>query len=488
MKPLLFISLFFVLIASCKKDEFETGSGTRLAFSQDTLVFDTVFTSVGSATQIFSVYNRNNKAIKISSLYIAGGPTSNFRLNVDGVSGKSFSNVEIGANDSLFIFAEVTVDPNNTNNPLIVTDSIIFITNGNMQDVDLVAWGQDCYFHRPPPNSPNGSLFLLNCNDIWTNDKPHVVYGYALVDSACSLTINEGTNVHFHPGSGLIVLTAGQLIVNGTAQNNVVFQGDRLGQAYQDIPGQWDRIFLSNANVRSNVISPGPKPSTIKYAVIKNGNIGLQVDTVFSPGSITLTLENTIVKNMSTHALLLEGSTVRAYNCVFANCGSQNANLRYGGDFKFYHCTFANFWSNGNRRSPVLSLNNYTNIARPLDAYFGNCIVYGTNDTELDLDSFPTTGQFNFYFDYSLLKVENTFPTSNTSHYSNIIRATGSSNNPLFQDTENNNYQLDSLNSPAIDRGDAAILLANPAILNFDLNGTPRPQRSAPDLGAYERE
>ena len=94
--------------------------------------------------------------------------------------GKSFTDVEIGAEDSLFIFVEVTIDPNNQNTPLIVTDSILFETNGNLQDIDLVAWGQDAHYYR---NLPEVHSVFLNCNDVWNNDKPYVIYGYALVDS-----------------------------------------------------------------------------------------------------------------------------------------------------------------------------------------------------------------------------------------------------------------------------------------------------------------
>ena len=99
--------------------------------------------------------------MKVSSIRLATGDQSMFRLNVDGLPGRSFSDVEIGADDSIFIFVEVTVDPNNQNTPLVVTDSILFETNGNLQDIDLVAWGQDAYFHKPPAGSPRSSFWIV---------------------------------------------------------------------------------------------------------------------------------------------------------------------------------------------------------------------------------------------------------------------------------------------------------------------------------------
>ena len=39
----------------------------------------------------------------------------------------------------------------------------------------------------------------------WENDKPHVIYGYAIVDPGNTLTINEGCQVYLHKNSGLII-------------------------------------------------------------------------------------------------------------------------------------------------------------------------------------------------------------------------------------------------------------------------------------------
>ncbi len=491
IRILFLLSAFFLLLTGCKKDEFDTDGSTKLEFSEDTILFDTVFTQVGSSTELFIVYNTSDKIVRISSIRIAGGNSSPFRLNVDGLPGKEFSNVEIGANDSMFVFVEVTVDPNNQNSPLIVTDSILFETNGNLQDIDLVAWGQDAYFHSSPGGP--GTLFFLPCNETWNNDKPHVIYGYALVDSACTLTINQGTNVHLHPGSGIIVLSAGTFKVNGTMLEPVNIQGDRLGEAYKDVPGQWDRIWLSNITRQfllngTGIPGPGALNSEIKYAVIKNGNIGLVVDSFYAPGQTTLRMENTIVKNMVGAGISLNGADTEMFNCVFANCGAQTAIMLYGGIYKFYHCTFANFWNNTIRQDASIYLNNYfisdAVYVRQLDAYFGNCIIYGDLENEISLDSFPNAaaGLFKFHFDNAILKVESVFPTSNPLNYTNILRNA----NPVFRDIANNIYELDSTSSPAIDKGSATILLTDP-ILNLDLNGTLRPLGTLPDLGAYER-
>src|SRR5688572_9253026 len=114
-----------VAFSSCRKDKLLTDSGTQLRFSTDTLTFDTVFTTIGSAVRSFIIYNDENKPVELSSLRIAGGENSMFRLNVDGVPGKVFTNVRIEAKDSIYVFASVTVDPTSGVNPFVIEDQIL---------------------------------------------------------------------------------------------------------------------------------------------------------------------------------------------------------------------------------------------------------------------------------------------------------------------------------------------------------------------------
>ncbi len=453
-------------------------------------MFDTVFVQTGSATQIFTVRNNGDNPVRIPLVRLGGGNASYYRLNVNGTPGKLVNNVEIGPRDSIFIFVEVTIpDPGNPNTPFIVNDSILFeFTNGSPQKVNLVAFGQRAHFHHAPPNT--GRLFFLSCNEIWTNDLPHVIYGYAVVDSGCTLTIQQGARVHSTPASGILVLSSATLKVNGTLQEPVTFQGSRLGDAFKDIPGQWDGIYLLNATHNrlvngANDVGPGTKNCSINYAIIKNGNIGLQVDTVFAPNLTTLQLDNTIIKNMAGVALYAQGSTIRANNCVFANSGQYLAALLYGGKYCFLHCTFANYW-NDTRQTPSVLINNYFgSTIRPIDsAYFGNCIVYGNIENEIGFDSAFSSPPFtnNYIFDHTMLKVGSSFSTSSSLHYKSIIRG----QDPLFKNTDDNNYEIDSV-SAAVNAGDISITNLNIPLLNTDLKGSVRPQGAAPDMGAYER-
>jgi hypothetical protein len=479
---LVFFSLFFVLFLftnSCKKDKIITNMSAKLGFSSETILFDTVFTTVGSTTKQLKVYNSHDQKIIISSIRLAGGNNSNFRLNIDGIPASEMNNVEIEPKDSIFIFIKVTVDPNNNNSPLVISDSILFETNGNLQQVKLIAWGQDAYYHTPNQTIQFSDGSYLNfsyahCKTPWKNDKPHVIYGYTVVDSDSTLTIEENTRIYLHKNAVLWVYKDGTLKVQGTLGNTVTFQGDRLEQSYKEIPGQWGKIWLS----------AGSKNNEIDYAIIKNGIVGIHVDTTaISPTQPTLKIGNTIIENMSAAGIFAQGSWVEAENCVIGNCGQYAVVFNIGGNYDFRHCTIGNYWNYNTRNTTSLVLNNWYEdinnniIHRDLvKTYFGNCIIYGTLAEEILLDS-KSEALFNYKFDHCLLKTQ--LNTSDANFYSDCII----NNDPAFADASINNYQLNS-GSAAIDKG----LMSIAQYIPFDILRHNRTNDAAPDMGAYEKK
>ncbi len=461
----LLIILLTLCIFSCRKDNFINDNSAKLEFSLDTVIFDTVFTTIGSTTKRFKVYNRHNQPVKVSSVYLAKGNNSNFRININGIASNSVKDIVIYAKDSIFIFVEVTIDPTGENLPMVVQDSIIFITNGNFQDVKLAAWGQDAIYY-------NGEII---CNTTWTAIKPYVIYNSILVDTNCTLTIEAGTQVHFHKGSGILVM--GKIIVNGTLEEPVVFQGDRLEYVDDDAPGQWGGIILFN----------GSYENVFEYAEIKNSTVGIQVGTLDESGEhSSVRISNCKIENISYAGIFAIASEITAYNCVIANCGFYAVALLVGGNYEFYHCTMANYWSHATRTEPSLVISNNVESGENIyigdleKAYFGNCIIYGNKENELGLGNNAAV-LFNYKLDHCLLKVENSFDTSDTTYYNNIIKDAES----LFVDISKYDYQLDTL-SAAKDKGDNNISNSFPELI-LDLNGENRTLDIAPDLGAYER-
>ena len=477
--PIIFLVSAFQI--GCRKDVLN--SDGALSFSADTVIFDTVFTTIGSATRQFKIYNPSSQEVNISSIMLAGGQQSKYRMNLDGVPGIAFSNIKIPGKDSLFVFVDVTLDPNNLTQPAIVTDSILFNTNGIIQDVDLAAFGWDAEFTYPTVfNNPIGPYTFLDCDVTWTATRPHVIYGWAVVPDGCTLTIEAGANVYSHKGSGIIVDEGGTLIVNGNPQNPVTFASDRLDEFYEDQAGEWNSIWLF----------AGSKDNEIHGAIIKNGNIGIRVDSLQANSNPNLVVTNTIVENMAGISLLSFEATIEAYNCVFGNAGQYSVALTRGGTYDFYHCTIANQWVNGNRQTPALLLNNQVEVDGSIftydlnRAYFGNCIIWGNNQTELGLDENPASN-FNFEFENCLMRIDfnadEPINISDLSEFSDIIY----NENPNFVDPIENNFELDTL-SPAMDAGKASITNTFPSILGTDVLGNFRPSGSQVDIGAYERQ
>lgn len=398
---LLFLAVITVCaFQACRKDKFTTDPGANISVSQDTILFDTVFTTIGSVTKNFKIYNKNNQNIRISRIELEGTSNSEYRINVDGVAGDTFTELELASGDSMWVFVEVTIDPNAANLPFIVEDRIRIETNGNEQLVELVSWGQNAYFH----GSQGGALTVLPPNEVWNADLPHVVYGIVAVDEGNTLTINEGTQVYCHKGSGIYVFR-GTLNVNGQFGNEVVFCGDRLDAEYQDLPGQWGIEltfeFESDLGVQEATVARGGiwlfenEGSTINWAIIKNGNIGVQVDTLANPNADALTITNTKIQNMGIYGLLGQGANISGFNNLLTDCGQSCGAFSYGGRYQFEYCTFANYWSDGTRQTPAFFLNNYyldteNNLqVRTLnDTFFRNCIMTGNNATLSEFSEF----------------------------------------------------------------------------------------------------
>ncbi len=481
MKNTLFILLSLLVLASCKKDQLLTDADAKLDFSTDSVLFDTVFTQVGSTTKLFRIYNNHSQPMTISNIHLLQGSSSQFRLNVDGVSGTSINNVEILGGDSLYAFVQVTVNPNQAS-PLLIVDQVVFETNGNTQSVYLTAIGRDVYLHKPDHFPTNGlpPYSIISCNATWTNDKPHLIFGFAVVDSGCTLTMMPGTQVYLHKNAVLWVYAYGSLQVLGDHANNqeVTFEGDRLEPEYKEIPGQWGYIWLMNGSLNNK----------IDWAKIKNGAIGLKVgDNSQNYSRPSLNISNTIIKNQKAAAIYALGAQIYGYNNVFANCGQFVAAL-FGGSFRFEQCTFANYWdSNPNnatgsattaaRATPAIQLTNYnidytgTTYVNPLDsAYFRNCIVTGDIADELAIDS-TTAVAANCHYFFQNCIIKTGLNVTNGAHYNTISQNI----NPVFKDVGKNDYNL-TPTSP-INNGDPTLYIPLDLNTNF---------RDTPDIGAYE--
>jgi hypothetical protein len=492
------VCLLILSISSCRKDFSTIPSFGELTFSKDTVFLDTVFTNIGSSTYNLKIYNKSNSAITIPSIALENGSSSNYRLNVDGIPGEYFQDINILANDSIYVFVETTIDFSTITNPLYV-DKILFDTGVKEQHVNLVTLVQDAIFIFPgkdpismkidsltldgSPTSIKGR-FLTNSELTFTSTKPYVIYGYAAVPENKTLSIDAGANIYFHSNSGLIVDKKATLKVNGTLHNQVIFEGDRLEFRHSETPGQWGTIWMR----------AGSKDNEINYATIKNGVIGILVDSIGSPTIPTLTIKNSQVYNNSNYGILGRETNITGENLVIGNTGQSALACTIGGTYNFTHCTFANYWNHSLRQFPTVLVNNFftyqdTNnqeITETRDlhaANFTNCIIDGNNNIEFILDNVDGS-IFEYTIKNSLIQfndINNSFINTDelnfedATHYQNIIL----NGTPHFKDTSLNQFIIGE-NSDAINKSDGVFS----RLIPLDILGIER--TTNPDIGAYQ--
>lgn len=428
-------------LSSCRTDFDFAESNGELRFSRDTVYLDTVFTDIGSSTYTLKVYNKTSSNISIPTIGFAKGAASKYRMTVDGLTEdatKSFSNVELLAKDSLYIFIETTVNLADANpTDFLYTDQIIFGTGANKQKVELVTLIQDAYFIFPNKvdgvyeaidygfNEEGNVTQIIGRNlqethpdngdeYVWKNDKPYVVYGYAGVPNGKTLTVTAGARIHFHADSGIIVQEGGTLIVDGASsttenlENEVIFEGDRLEPGFSDTPGQWGAVFLRG----------GSKNHVINHLTLKNATVGIYVQENFGT---PLSIKNTQIYNSSVVGILGVFAKIDGFNLVINSLtrGIGALECRAGGTYNFTHCTFNNQSSSSTQYAVIIG--NYlldgNNNQIPFDltaANFNNCIIYGSNSRQFILGK-NDAKEFNYKFSNCLLKFNNSDPIFNGS-------------------------------------------------------------------------
>ncbi|MEE9408698.1 MAG: hypothetical protein V3V28_11560 [Polaribacter sp.] len=488
------VCVLIISISSCRKNFDTIPSFGSLEFSKDTVFLDTIFTNIGSATYNLKVYNRGNNSITIPKIALENGVSSNYRLNVDGIPGKEFNDIDILAKDSMYVFVETTINAANIPNPLY-SDRILFDNGTNQQDVDLVTLVQDANFIFPGKDAISMKIdsltldgkpttikgrFLTDTELTFTNAKPTVIYGYAAVPENKTLTIEAGAKIHFHNNSGLIVDDKATLKVNGTLTEKVIFEGDRLEHSFSTIPGQWGTIWMR----------AGSKDNEIYHTQIKNGIIGILIDSIGSASTPTLKLQNTEIYNNSNYGILARETNIEAHNVVIGSAGQASLAATIGGTYNFTHSTFANYWNSGIRQLPAVLVNNhftYLNASgqevtetRDLKAAnFTNCIFDGNNNIEFLLDKVDGS-LFNYNISNSMIQ----FTDSNNSfdgnaemdftsaNYQNIIR----NGNADFRDTQKEDFIIGD-DSDANNK-------ATSTSFSEDILGITR--SASPDIGAYQ--
>ncbi|MDE6310699.1 MAG: hypothetical protein K2L96_02635 [Muribaculaceae bacterium] len=320
----IFTILFLGLMAaaglgSCIEDGFSNSPSEQPKFATDTLQLGLIFTDEPSPTTRMVVYNPHSKGLNISRIAISGDDARYFRMNVDGVSGETFSDIEIRAKDSIFVLVEATLPENPTSRPTKINANIDFTTNGVTQSVILSATGQNVKRLRAQTLTEDTRL---------TAETPYQIFDSLVVAPGVTLTLEPGTTLHFHDKTSLVV--RGSLHSLGTAEAPVNMCGDRTGNVVSDISfdimsNQWTGVIFTDSS----------DDNLITYTDIRNTSQG-----VISDGA-PLTLINSRLHNSGGMALEAYHTSVRALGCEFAEA-SEGLVYLHGGEHLLSGCTFAN--------------------------------------------------------------------------------------------------------------------------------------------------
>ena len=454
-----------LLLTSCKKDSFITSASARLSTSVDSLKYDTVFTTVGSITQSFKINNLNDQKLLLSKIKLMGGTTSAFTININGHALPEVNDIEVAANDSIYVFVTVHINPTAANLPFIIQDSIQIEYNGNKRFVQLEAYGQNAHFLK--------GLTIATGTATWDNDKPYVILDSLKINTGAALRIRQGCKIYFHANAPLIV--DGRLVVIGEKNNEVVFSGDRLDNDYKDLPASWPGIYFTESS----------KDNILTYAKIKNAYqaiVSLLPSTSLTNPKVTL--HRCIIDNAYDAGILCVASSLEADNSLISNCGS-NVGLLYGGNYTFINCTIASYGNNYvEHKKPVLTLTDYNdaNDVNDLNAQFTNCIFWGSNGSVKDeiiigKKSTPSTiGFTNCIYKAESNDIDLYFNAANSKK----------NQDPKFDSIDVNrryfDFHISNANAPGYNNGTSML----PPTLLRDLDFITR--TDIPDIGCYEKQ
>ncbi len=494
---LMSVAVVLLFFSNCKKDP---TASADITFSTDTLTFDTVFATLGSTTQYFKVFNHSKQPVTISNIQLQQLQGTQYRINVDGTPGTSFTNVEIPGHDSIYVFVEVTVNPNSSATPYVIIDNVNFTVGSKTQTVFLQAFGQNAHFHY-------GEDILPGQTETWKNDLPHVILGKSngipgvLVECGATLNINPGCKVFFQANSALFVEGALNAVSHDW-HDSIIFRGVRLEQYYQDLPGQWFGIAFLRSN---NCVAQGNFNHCIinesQYGIYAGGSAISSNATDFqgSAQRPVVNIQKCIVENSQYDAVYGFNANITAQNSLFFTSGDNLIKLGLGGVYNFSNCTMYNYGNSYvSHQTSILLLSNVVTVTdadnkntyypEPLTSNFTNCIISGGLDNEITFSNIDNLdlSRFNNSFNHCLLTLatpQGTLDSFATNNIKNIFNA-----DPRFKDPSVNNFVLsDSTGyfSPAIDY--------SPTGLPTDLFDRPRPRTKTSnpygfDIGAIETQ
>ncbi|MEM6802851.1 MAG: choice-of-anchor Q domain-containing protein [Bacteroidota bacterium] len=469
---LFFATIFLLVWASCEQPINPISEGV-LTFDKDTVKFDSIFTTLQTPSERLIVLNEENNAIAVDRVWLDNGDDSEFMMIVDGIQANDVRDLVIAQEDSMHIFVNLRSKERDG----FAQEYINFQVGDDVQRVLVQAWIVDAYFLKARLQQQDDFLnldpgsFFFQRDTVLTPDKPIIMDGPIFIPEGVTVRVEPGTEIFFTPyrfgvkdSNGLPtfgfyswLIVSGSLIADGTAEQPITFTSSRLQDTlFKENPAQWRGIrFL-----------PSSTDNLLRHTRIKNALIGVEVDSISLNLNPKVTIQNTHIRNMGVHGLVGIGvapdgaiasgpPSVLMENSIISSCKLHTVYILGGGKYDFFNSTFANFSIRGfSRRTPQLRISNWFTFdgisAFQVESFtrFVNCIVWGSEEDEVVLDTLQDVPYDLLEFDHSMVRVSADFEPFLDPHLINSFKNA----DPLFADFFTRNYRILE-GSPAIDAG-----------------------------------
>lgn len=386
-RSFLYILIIWGMLVSCSDDDsFTTSRSNLLTFSVDTVKMDTVFSTVGSSTYTFWVFNNSGDGIRLNSVSLKNGNQTGFRVNVDGSyldnsMGSVVTDLEVRRGDSLRVFVELTSPENNQADAQMIEDAVVFsLESGVEQRVCLQAFAWDAIAV---------TNLTVTRDTLITSAKPIVVYGEGIkVDSGAVLTI-KNTTLYFHDGASITV--EGQL-----RTEHVLMRGDRLDHMFDYLPydrvsGQWRGISFTRSST-GNVLTDTEIRNTLTAIELEDS---ATIDSTVQ----RLTMNRCTVHNAKGYGIVSYNSHIGLQYCQLTNTLDDCLAI-YGGIATIDHCTLAQFYPFSGGRGAALRFTE----GKGLRLSCTGCIVTGYDDDVVMGEQNDTAKVFMYQFIDCLLR------------------------------------------------------------------------------------
>lgn len=481
MKNRLLYILLFALSAmfyACSDyDSYSTDPSFQLVFSDDTVRFDTLISTISSPTKTLYVFNHNSNGMRVSNICLQKGSESLFRVNVDGeyLAQGAGNDYLIRKNDSIIVRIEVTLPENGSSDTVSYTDELLFsLENGIQQRVQLTAGAVDAYIIHG---------MVIESDSTLLTDKPYLIYDSLVIAKGATLNLQAGTRLLMHDSTAVDVF--GRINAEGTIAKPVIFRGARTDRMfdylfYDNMPSRWKGITIHEGSYNNKFLN----------CDIHSGRWGIRVDST-SLDHLTMTMQNCVIHNVGGDGLLLVNCNTEILNTQISNTlGDCVAVL--GGANTFCHCTVAQYYPLSYDRGYALYVanQNFDEVHYDLQyIQFLNSVIIGYEEDVImgNLDNEYEDSEY-YYFQNCYLR---TVGENDEDHFINCvfdqegfekIEPRGEKNFKVF-DTENFIYDF-TPDSASLIRNLADPLLMNG--LTTDRLGRSRTADGAPDAGCYE--